>query len=237
MNQLDNDTSRGRGAGSTLLSDIKRCSLAILRRRELIDGLPTLAPLSLAATPLFELALEVACQITHNRVASATMSTRGSWISADERWSEAINKLSLVCLNLPERRCVDFLDFWFEQEGTEQSSRNPSDDPDQLNRPTGRNDGCHQSQQLSDRLLGDSLDTSIDAELDLSEEELEEPADLGGDMNITPDFVHKTNRAFDDMETLAARLAAQLQAAGRELLSLLGQVERSAAPGFGPEQA
>ncbi len=237
VNRGDNDTSRNRRIGRDLANDIKCCSLAILRRRELIDGLPTLAPLSVAATPLFELALEVACQVTHDRLPYITNSTRGSKVCANERWFEAIYSLSHVCLDLPERRSADFLDFWFSQEDAGRSTAGPSDEPDVLKGPNGADEDRSPSQRLSDCLLGEDLDTSFDAEIQFAEEELDEPADVGGDMNITPDFVHTTNRVFDDTETLAARLAAQLQAAGRELVDLLGQVERCAVPCFGPEQS
>jgi len=106
-----------------------------------------------------------------------------------------------------------------------------------FNRPNGADEDRSPSQGLSDCLLGEDLDTSCDAEIQFTEEELDEPADVGGDMNITPYFVHAANRVFNDTEMLAARLAAQLQAAGRELLDLLGQVEGCAAPSLLPEQA
>ena len=204
-----------------LKHEIKRCSLEILRRRELIESLEVFSPLSTAATPLFELALEVACQVNHRRAPYSLTATRTWSAEVSECWLDAINGLSFVCPNLPGRRSAEFLEFWFASDESEEPSecaadvvRSARDDTEEEN----------ELQHLAEDLLDDAHNASMTPETDLPEDLFEERADIGGDMNITPEFVHIANRVFDDTETLIARFAAQLQSIGRELLELLGEL-------------
>ncbi len=222
MIRTDDHTNQAIAIGtsrSNLEHEIKYCSLELLRYRELIENLPTFAPIVIAATPLFELALEVACQVAHNRAQYMTNPTRRARACANERWFEAISRLSNVCLNLPERRCADFLKFWFEQDESDLSSA----DNVPVEFSAGHDDA--ETQQLADCLLDDALDASTALNLSQPEYVRQEPADVGGDMNITPEFVHITNQVFDDTETFVARFAAQLQSTGRELIELLRQMD------------
>ena len=211
--------------GSTrkdLMHELKRCSLEILRRRELIESIPTFAPLTIAATPLFEVALEIVCQVTHSRAVCAANDTRPWSTGVNERCLEAVSRLSGVRLHLPDRRSADFFDFWF---GSDESG-GPSE---RLLEPApAAIDPVHgdaNSQLLADHLPDDVLDASMALEVELLEQLFEEPADVGGDMNITPEYVHIANRVFDDTEMLIARFAAQLQSTGRELLELLARID------------
>ncbi len=218
-------STAGGSTGRDLEHELKRCSLDILRRRELIESIPTFVPLTIAATPLFEVALEIACQVTHSRALRLATATRRSSAGINARCLQAISRLSGVCLHLPERRSADFLDFWFESD----ESDGPSEcllDPAPAAIDPGHGDA--NSQRLADHRPDDVLDASISLETDRLEEYFGEPADVGGDMNITPEFVHVANRVFDDTETLIARLAAQLQSTGRELIELLGQIDQHA---------
>lgn len=222
------DRARSTAGGSTgtdIENELKRCSLDILRRRELIESIPTFVPLTIAATPLFEVALEIACQVRQSRALCLTTATRRSSAGISERCLEAVSRLSGVCLHLPERRSADFLEFWFESDessGQSECLLEPARaeiDPEH---------GDASSQRLADHRPDDVLDASISLETDQLEESFEEPEDVGGDMNITPEFVHVANRVFDDTEMLLARFAAQLQSTGRELIELLGQIDRHA---------
>ena len=187
------------------------------------------SPLSTAATPLFELALEVACQVNHRRAPYSKTATRTWSAELNERWLDAVNELSFVCSNLPERRSVEFLEFWFASDESEEpfecsadfvrSARDDIEEEDEL-------------QHLAEDLLDDAHNASMTPETDLPEDLFEDPADIGGDMNITPEFVHVANRVFEDTETLIARFAAQLQSIGRELLELLEALDPHT-PGVG----
>ena len=222
MLRTDDHTSQAIAKGkprSNLEKELRNCSLELLRHRELIESLPTFAPLTIAATPLFELALEVACQVAHNRAKYMTNPTRRARACASERWFEAISRLSNVCLNLPERRCTDFLKFWFEQ--AESGLSSPDIAPVEFS--AGHEDA--ETQELPDCLLDGAPDAPTARDLSQPEYVRKEPADIGGDMNITPEFVHITNQVFDDTETFIARFAAQLQSSGRELIELLRQMD------------
>ncbi len=195
--------------GSTrkdLMHELMSCSLEILRRRELIESIPTFAPLTIAATPRFEVALKIACQVNHSRALSLATTTRRSCAGINARCLEAVSRLSGVRLHLPDRRSADFFDFWF---GSDESG-GPSE---RLLEPApAAIDPVHgdaNSQLLADHLPDDVLNASISIETDLLEESFEEPADVGGEMNITPELVYVANRVFDDTETLIARGAAQ----------------------------
>ena len=230
MIQSDGRASRTAGGptGTDLERELKRCSLEILRGRELIESLPTFVPLTIAATPLFEVALEIACQVSHSRALRLATATRRSSAGINERCLEAVSRLSGVCLHLPERRSAGFLDFWFESDG----SGGPSEclhEPAPAAIDPGHGDA--NSQRLADQRLDDVLDASMSLDTDLLEESFEEPEDVGGDMNITPEFVYVANRVFDDTETLLARFAAQLQSTGRELIELLGKIDRHTGDG------
>ena len=222
-------STAGGSTGRDLGHELKRCSLDILRHRELIESIPTFVPLTIAATPLFEVALEIACQVTHSRSLRLATATRRSIVGINARCLDAVSRLSGVCLHLPERRSADFLDFWFESdERGGPSERSVEQAPAAID--LGHGDA--NSQLLADHHRPDDvLDASMSLETDRIEESFEEPEDVGGDMNITPEFVYVANRVFDDTETLFARFAAQLQSAARELIELLGQMDRH--PGDG----
>ena len=221
-------TGRGECPRRDLKHEIKRCSLEILRRRELIESLEVFSPLSSAATPLFELALEVACQVYRRRAPYSLTATRTWSADLNERWLDAINELSFVCSNLPERRNVEFLEFWFASDESEDPSKCSANVVRSARDDTEEDD---ELQHLAEDLLDDAHNASMTPETDLPEDLFEEPADIGGDMNITLEFVHIANRVFDDTETLIARFAAQLQSIGRELVELLGELD-SHAPGI-----
>ena len=218
-------TGRGEFPRRDLKHEIKRCSLEILRRRELIESLEVFSPLSTAATPLFELALEVACQLNHSRAPYSQTATRTWSAELNERWIDAINELSFVCSNLPERRSVEFLEFWFASDESEDPSKCSADVVRSARDDTEEDD---ELQHIAEDLLDDAHNASMTPETDLPEDLFEEPADIGGDMNITQEFVHIANRVFDDTETLIARFAAQLQSIGRELVELLGELDSHA---------
>ena len=148
-----------------------------------------------------------------------TNPTRRARACASERWFEAISRLSNVCLNLPERRCTDFLKFWFEQ--AESGLSSPDIAPVEFS--AAHKDA--ETQELPDCLLDGAPDAPTARDLSQPEYVRKEPADIGGDMNITPEFVHITNQVFDDTETFIARFAAQLQSTGRELIELLRQMD------------
>jgi hypothetical protein len=57
-------STAGGSTGRDLEHELKRCSLDILRRRELIESIPTFVPLTIAATPLFEVAVSSGCKLT-----------------------------------------------------------------------------------------------------------------------------------------------------------------------------
>lgn len=208
---IQSDDRAGSAAGEFrrrgLEHELKRCSLDILRRREVIEGLPTFGPLIIAATPLFEVALEIACYVTHGPARRLATATPRSFAGVNERCLEAVGRLSDVFLYLPERRSADFLNFWFESDendGRLERSANTvpvEDDAD---------NGDADSQWHSDLLLDEVTDLSMVVETGLLEESFQEPADVGGDMNITPQFVHIANRVFDDNEILIARLAVSV---------------------------
>ncbi len=211
--------------GSTrkdLKHELKRCSLEILRRRELIESIPTFVPLTIAATPLFEVALEIACQVTHSRTVCAANDARQWSTGVIERCLEAVNRLSGVRLYLPDRRCTDFFAFWFENDENRLSSERSLEPTPEAIDPDRRDAN---SQLVADYRPDNVLDASMSLETDLLEESFDEPTDVGGDMNITPEFVYIANRVFDDTETLIARFAVQLQSTGRELIELLGQID------------
>ena len=215
-------SSAGESTRRDLDHELKRRSLEILRHRELIECIPTFAPLTIAATPLFLVALEIACQVNHTRALCLATATRRSCAGINVRCLEAVSRLSGVCLNLPARRSADFLDFWFERDESGGPSKNLLEPAPAAIDP-GHGDA--NSKLFAVQRPDDVLDASISLDTELLEEFFEEPADVGGDMNITPEFVHVANRVFDDTETLIARFAAQLQSTGRELLELLGRID------------
>ena len=228
--QSDERTSStaGGSTGRDIEHELKRCSLEILRRRELIESLPTFAPLTIAATPLFEVALEITCQVAHSRALCLATADRSLCAGINERCLAAVSRLSGAGLNLPARRSADFLDFWFESDESGGSSERLLEPAPAAFDP-GHGDA--NSQLLADHRPDDVLDAFMSLGTDLLEDSFEEPADVGGDMNITLEFVHIANRVFDDTEALIARVVVQLQSIGRELIELLGQLDRHAGDG------